>query len=391
MDAASSWMTSRSEAKSDGIPLIATTGSTPCARMFSSCLRRFAAPSATSSGFSLSMSSGSGRPGDDLVLARVALQRAHRRDHHGGVRLEAGDAALDVEEPLGAHVGAEARLGDQEVAGVDADEVGHHARVAVRDVAERAGVHEDRGVLQRLQQVRLERLAHHHRGRAGRLQLLGGDRLARLGVADDDAAQAFPQVLQALRQRKNRHHLARRGDVEARLPRDAVSRRAKADHDVAQRPVVDVDHPLPGDLVQVKAERVAHVEAVVHHRGDLVVRRGDRVHVAGQVQVEQLERDRLGVAAARRAALDAERGAHGGLPDGDRRLLADMAERHAEADRRGGLALAERRGGDGGDDDVLGLRAVLEFLDGLEVDLRDVLAVLLDEPGRDADVLGDFC
>ena len=33
----------------------------------------------------------------------------------------------------------------------------------------------------------------------------------------------------------------------------------------------------------------------------------------------------------------------------------------------------------------------LQFLDGLEVDLRDVLAVLLDEPGRDADVLGDFC
>ena len=85
-----------------------------------------------------------------------------------------------------------------------------------------------------------------------------------------------------------------------------------------------------------------HVEAVVDHRGDLVVRRRDRVHVAGQVQVEQLERDRLGVAAARRAALDAERRAHGRLADRDRGLLADVAERHAEADRGGRLALAQR-------------------------------------------------
>jgi hypothetical protein len=54
-----------------------------------------------------------------------------------------------------------------------------------------------------------------------------------------------------------------------------------------------------------------------------------------------------------------------------------VAERHAEADRRGRLALAERGRGDGGDDDVLGLRAVLELLDGLEVDLGDMLTVLL--------------
>ena len=116
--------------------------------------------------------------GDDLVLAGVALERADGRDHDGGVRLEAGDAALDVEEPLGAHVGAEARLGDEEVAGVDADQVGDHAAVAVRDVAEGARVHEDRRVLQRLQQVRLERLAHDDGGGARRLELLGGDRLA---------------------------------------------------------------------------------------------------------------------------------------------------------------------------------------------------------------------
>jgi hypothetical protein len=39
-----------------------------------------------------------------------------------------------------------------------------------------------------------------------------------------------------------------------------------------------------------------------------------------------------------------------------------MAERHAESDRRGRLALAERGGGDRRDDDVLGLRAVLQSI-----------------------------
>jgi hypothetical protein len=73
MDAASSPIAARSDGKSDGIALIATTGSTPCARMFSSCLRRFAAPMRTSSGFSLSMSSGSGRPATTWYLPECDL------------------------------------------------------------------------------------------------------------------------------------------------------------------------------------------------------------------------------------------------------------------------------------------------------------------------------
>ena len=137
---------------------------------------------------------------------------------------EAGDPALDVEEPLGAHVGAEAGLGDEEVAGVDADQVGHHAAVAVGDVAEGTRVHEDRRVLQRLEQVRLERLAHDHGRRPGRLELLGGHRLARLRVADDDAAEAGAQVPEVAGEGEHGHDLAGGGDVEAR---PAVARRRR--------------------------------------------------------------------------------------------------------------------------------------------------------------------
>src|SRR5271165_2879769 len=135
IEAASSSMAACSEGKSLGIELIATTGSTPCARTFSSCLRRLAAPVSTSSGFSLSMSSGSGRPATTLYLPECdfSARTVATTTAASGV---SPDAALDVEEPLRAHVGAEPGLGDQELAGVDADQVGHHTRVAVGDVAE---------------------------------------------------------------------------------------------------------------------------------------------------------------------------------------------------------------------------------------------------------------
>ena len=62
---------------------------------------------------------------DDLVVAGVGLETANRCHKDRGVGGDAGVAALDVEEPLGAHVGAEPGFGQQEVAGVDTDLVGN--------------------------------------------------------------------------------------------------------------------------------------------------------------------------------------------------------------------------------------------------------------------------
>ena len=165
---------------------------------------------------------GEGSARHDRVLAAVRLQSAHCCDQHGGVGSEARHAALDVEEPLGAHVGAESGLGDEVVAHVDADQVGDDRRVAGGDVAERPGVHQHGCVLERLHQVRLDRLTQDHRHRTGDLDVLSGDRVARLGVADDDAPEPPAKVLQIARQRERRHHLRRGGDVEAGLARHAV-------------------------------------------------------------------------------------------------------------------------------------------------------------------------
>ena len=126
------------------------------------------------------------------------------------------------------------------------------------------------------------------------------------------------------------------------LPRDPVLGRAEPDDEVAQGPVVHVEHATPRDVVEVDAELVAVMEVVVEHGREDVVRGGHRVHVAGEVEVERLEGDGLAVAAAGGSALDPEGRPHRRLADGDGGALGDVAHRLAEAEGRRRLALAER-------------------------------------------------
>lgn len=51
-------------------------------------------------------------------------------------------------------------------------------RSTVRDVGERAGVHEDWGALERLHQVRLQGVLHEHRERARHAEVVARDRHA---------------------------------------------------------------------------------------------------------------------------------------------------------------------------------------------------------------------
>ena len=319
------------------------------------------------------------------------LERAHRGDDHRGVGRKAGRTAFDVEEPLGAHVSAKAGLGDQEVAAVDADEIGEDGRRAVRDVAERTGVHQDRRVLERLQEVRLDRVAHDHRHRAPRVEEVGRDRLAVPREADHHPAEPLPHVLERRRQGEHGHHLGGGCDVKSRLPGDAVLRRAQPDDHASQYAVAHVEDPPPRDAVEVDREVAkAVVDVVVDHRGEQVVGRRDRVEVAGEMQIEALHRHDLGVASSRRAALDPERGSHRRLPDRDRRLLADVAEGVAQAHGRRRLALAERSRRDGGHDHVLRAGLAAQRLDGVELDLRDIVPVRLEQVRIDAHLARDL-
>ncbi len=79
------------------------------------------------------------------------------------------------------------------------------------------------------------------------------------------------------------------------------------------------------------------------------------MEVAREVQVDALHGQDLAAAAARGAALHAEGGAEGGLAQRQARRAPQPREPLGEADARGGLALARRRGGDGGDQDQVAL------------------------------------
>lgn len=94
-------------------------------------------------------------------------------------------------------------------------------------------------------------------------------------------------------------------------------------------------------------------DARVDGGGAQVVGGSDGMDITGQMEVEVLHRNHLAVATPGRAALDAEGGALAGLADASEHALAQVRSQGlAQPDGRGGLAFAQRCGGDGGDVDV---------------------------------------
>ena len=168
------------------------------------------------------------------------------------------------------------------------------------------------------------------------------------------------------------------GDVKAVLTGIALRLAAETVHHVAELTVVHVDAAAPHDAAGVDVQLVALIDVVVQHGGQQVVGSADGVEVAGEVEVDVLHGDYLSVAAAGSAALDAEHGAEGGLTQGDDGLLAQLAQRVADADGGGGLALAGGGRVDGGDQDQLGLVVGVALVQQVVVDLRLVLAVVVE-------------
>ena len=154
-----------------------------------------------------------------------------------------------------------------------------------------------------------------------------------------------------------------------------------------QRPVVHVDGAAPRHPAGVDVELVAPIDVIVDQRREQIVGGADGMEIAGEMEVDVLHGHDLGVAAAGSTALHAEAGAEARLAHADERLLADVIERIAEADGGGGLALAGRRGRDGGDQDQLAVGPACERGDIVERDLRLVVAVGQDIVRRNVELL----
>ncbi len=97
-------------------------------------------------------------------------------------------------------------------------------------------------------------------------------------------------------------------------------------------PSFDGGHEPVEQLLVGCAALVEH--ARIDGRGEKIIGGDDGVDIAGQMEIELLHRNDLAVAAARRAAFDAERGTLAGLANAGEHFLAEMrAQRLAQARR----------------------------------------------------------
>ena len=169
----------------------------------------------------------------EIVLGHAAmhLERADGGDDHHASGLEPRLAAFDVEEFLGAEIGAEAGLGHHIVGELERGLGGDHRVAAMRDIGERTAMDEGRVVLERLHQIRRERILEQRRHRARGREILGGDGLLVARLADLDLAEPPLEIVEVAGQAEDRHHLRGDGDVEAGLARIAVGGAAERGDD----------------------------------------------------------------------------------------------------------------------------------------------------------------
>ena len=337
--------------------------------------------------------------GRDEILGRqvrerhvaMRLRRAHRCHEHRRARDDPSDPADDVTEFLEAQVAGEAGLGDDVVGELQGGFRRDHRVAAVRDVGEGAAVDEGGVVFERLHEVRLEGVLQEDGHRPLRFQVAGADRFAVAGPRDDDVPQALPEVLDRGGETEDRHHLGGRHDVETVGARETVPDPAQPGDELAERPVVHVHHPPPGDPPDVDPQLVAVMDVVVEERRQEVVGEGDGVEVAGEMEVDVLHGDDLGVAAAGGAPLHAEDRPEGGFAEADHRLLAEVVQGIAQAYRRRRLALAGRGGRHRRHQDELAVRPVGEAREIVERDLRLGMTIGLERSLGDTQLVqGDL-
>ena len=92
------------------------------------------------------------------------------------------------------------------------------------------------------------------------------------------------------------------------------------------------------------------MDMIVHRGRKKIVRKRDRVEVAGEVQIDVFHRHDLRITTTRRSAFHAEYRAERRFAQADDCLLADSVERIAESDRGRRLAFARWRRADRGDE-----------------------------------------
>ena len=321
----------------------------------------------------------------ELIQSGSAMhfQRAHGRHDDDGLRREAALTAFDVHELLPAEIEGESGLRDGEIGMREGHARGEHAVAAVRDVRKRSAVQEGGHAFDALHEIRHQGIAQQRHERAGDAEFLREDRFAIRREAGDDALEPRAQIGEVFAQTKDRHDLGGGGDVESGA---ALGRFADAGAQLAQRAVIHVHDALPKHAFGLQAA-VSIEELVVDDGGEQVVRAGDGVEVAIEVQIDRLRGLHGAFAAAGGTTFASEDGSHRWLAQREGDFLADLLQTLRQADGDGRFAFARWRRSDRGDEDELPTRRF--GLQRIETDLGLVAAERDEVIGRDIEAGGD--
>ena len=334
------------------------------------------------------------------------FQRPYRGDDDDAVRLESRVAAFHITEFLKTAIGAEAGLRHQIAVVTEqtqTDLVGDNGAVSMRDIGEGARMHECWAAFESLHEIGhqgvLEQNGHCPRSP----QFICCDWLTGTVQSDHDSSQSLPQIFEVGGQSENRHYLRGRRDIETAVAGHSVF--AVADDDVAQRTIVHVNHPAPGNVIRIEIETLQSlplqpfvagpffvIQSGIDSGGQEIVCGADGVKITGQMQVQIVHRHDLRIPTTGPTSLDPEGRTERRLTDCSDRALADHTQRLAQPNRGECLAFAQLSGGDSGDDDVL--RPVGPWTSrrgGIEMDLGLRLPVQIDIRRRQPHVAGDLC
>ena len=312
----------------------------------------------------------------DRTVRRPARgAKRFERDDDGGCRRHVAAHRHDeIEKLLGAKIGGEAGFVDDVVGEMQTEPLRDDAARAVRDIRKRTAVDDGRRAFRGLHQVGHQGVVQQQHHRADGLEVGGGHRLPVIAESDDDTPEALAEIGAALGQREDGHDLGRRGDHESGLPRGAALASAEAGRDAPQRAIVHVHAARPENFLWIDPQVIAKVQVRVEQGREQVVRGRDGVEVAGEVQVDAIDRLERRLAAAGGAALHAEHRTERRLAQRRDGVVSELHQALSEANRVDGLSFTARGRRDGRDENELAAPP-WKSLERFEANLRDRVSV----------------
>ncbi len=193
----------------------------------------------------------------------MMLEGTHGGDYDTGIGPETCHATGDVTELLSTEIRAEAGFRDDVIAKLHRRLRRYDGIAAMGDVGEGPPMYQSWIVLERLHEVGVDRVFEQRCHGPFSPEVMGGHRLAIIGVGDDHAAEARFEVGKISRQTKDGHDLGGHGNVKAVLPRHAIRYAAEAIDYLAKLAVVHVHCALPDNAARINPELVSLLYMVV--------------------------------------------------------------------------------------------------------------------------------